>query len=234
MPAPVGVPAVNWDHPLSVGLAFCAGPYSAWTDLVRGIRPSAAPVTAHGVAAYGRTSTTDGTNQVTYASTATPHLDFTTAPFSVLWVGSVAATAGVYPLGPGRTNYVSEASNNGWVFAVRADADTKPGLVLQPMANNGVAVYGAGNAGAGAVTNGKQFVALAVSTGAPAQSLYLNGARVATATSANPVSAGSTSLVIGGNATAAQTHVAIWARALSAAEAAQLASDPFCFLRSPS
>lgn len=234
MPIPVGVPSVDWSHPLAQGLVFCAGPYSAWTDLARGVRPSSVPACAHGASTYGRTSATDATNQVVYPSGATGHLDFTSQPYSILWVGATPATSGVYPLGPARSNYVSEASNNGWVFAIRSDADTKPGMAFQVHANNGVAVYAACSTGAGVITLNKQFVALGVSSGASTQTLYIDGIRRGTASSANPLSAGAVSMVIGQNASVQQTHVAIWNRAQSANEAAMLAADPFCFLRSPS
>lgn len=234
MPIPVGVPSVDWSHPLARGLVFCAGPYSAWTDLARGIRPSSVPVCAHGAATYGRNSTTDNTNQIVYPSTATAHLDFTTQPFSALWVGAVPVTAGTYPVGVQRGTYASESSNAGWMFAVRADADARPGLTFLTFANNGVAAYAACSTGTGVITLNQPFVAVGVSTGASTQSLYFNGLRVATASSPNPISPGALALTIGGNNTAYQSHVAIWSRALSAAEAAQLTSDPFCFLRSPS
>lgn len=228
--APSSSIRVRRNHPLARGLVFCAGAYSGWQDLLNGIQPTF-PVTVEAGTDIGVGAATTASAFATYSGAATAHLDFTSAPFSVLWVAQAAPATGQYPLGLARSVYVSESVSQGWHTVLRSTDDTYPGPNFAHFANNATSLSASSAAGNGLITAGTTFNVLGTSSGSPSRKVYVNGVLRSTSTSVVPVAAGaSVAMTIGSNNVSTNIQNCIWARELTAREATMLYDDPFCFL----
>jgi hypothetical protein len=218
--------AIDWSHPLAAGLVFYAMPGTGLPDLVRGYTPTYTATEFVGTKFGPAAALTGSTSQVTYG----------TGPV----MGGASDWTAIAAL---RVN----AGTAGTVLCKRNAFSAAGEEFRLGMASGGALVISAGGTFtnfslAGVVARSQSVVGVTATASACVP--FVNGRVVAGTTAANRRSSGSAGANtitvgrinaegdgLGASADGAVALAAAWNRALTAAQMAQIMTDPFCLLR---